>query len=896
MRIKVILGLCLFSIIILLLYPCIGTSQKNNNIFNTKTNPPYLEITDVWVDSVFSKMTPDERLGQLFMVAAYSNHGNAHVEELSHIIKEYKIGGLIFLQGNPVNQAKLTNYYQSESKIPLFIAMDAEWGPAMQLDSLTKFPYHMALGAIQDDSMLYEFGCEVARQLKLLGVHINFAPVLDINNNPLNPVISVRSFGEDKIQVARKGYAYMSGLQDNNIIAVGKHFPGHGDTDKDSHKALPVISHSWERLDTLELYPFKELIKRGIGGIMLGHLYIPALDTTQNTPSSLSRSVVSDLLKDELGFDGLTFTDAMTMDGIAKYYNPGEAETNALRAGNDIIVMPSDIQKTFKKIKEAINKGEISQNEIDRHCKKILNAKYWAGLNKYKPVDTKNIKKDINTPLSEVLNRKLIESSFTLIKNDSNIVPFDNLEKVKIAVVNINNGEPDIFTETLNLYGRQDRFSLPRNISDNRFIAIKNTLAGYDLVIISIYSQKRASYGDFDIPMNVFSFIDSLAYHTKIVLCVFANPYCLRFLQNITNIPVILMAYEDTELHRNLAAQLLYGGIAVNGKCPVTICKQIPKCAGISVAQPVRLKYSIPEELGINSEDLTAIDSIVIDAINEKAMPGCQILVAGNGTVFYYKSFGYHTYNKTVPVKNTDMYDLASVTKIVATMPALMRLYEEKKFDLNAKITKYMPELENFNKKELKIKDILTHQAQLTPWIPFWIKTVSDSSIYNTIYSKTLSEKYSIKVAENLYIIKEYKDSIYARIVESNLLKKKEYKYSDIGFYWFQKIIENITGECLEKYVSENFYKPLGMISLGYKPLERFGKSSIVPTEDDKKFRMQLLQGYVHDPGAAMLGGVAGHAGVFANANDIAKIMQMYLQNGEYGGKRYFQKKKIAGV
>lgn len=866
-------------------------AQSNHNV--EKVLPPFLENSSHWADSVFKTLTPEERITQLFMVAAYSNRGKKHVSELKATIKKHKVGGLIFFQGGPVRQAQQTNIYQSVSEVPLMIAIDGEWGLGMRLDSTISYPRQMMLGAIQDESLLYEMGEEIARQCKIIGVHINFAPVIDINNNAKNPVINSRSFGENRRNVTRKGFAYMLGMQDHNILATAKHFPGHGDTDTDSHKTLPKINHNRERLDSLELYPFRQLIDNGLGAVMVAHLNIPAYDNTKNKASSLSKPIVTDLLKNNLGFKGLIFTDALNMGGISNYNQAGEVDAKALVAGNDIILMSGDIPKGITAIKRAIKKGEITQKEIDVRCKKVLAAKRWMGLNKYKPSEIKKLKEELNSEDAKYIKRKLVEASITLLKNENHIIPFKNLDKNKIASISIGDGKMTTFQTTLSLYDDVKHFQIHKNSTAAQFKEIEKKLANFDIIIVGIHKTRRYPTR-FGITKETLHFVDRLSKKKKIVLDIFANPYSLSLFKNLKKTQAIVMSYEDSPESNDLSAQMLYGGIPSQGKLPVSTIKDFPINSGIIGNKAVRLKYSTPKELDINIQKLGIVDSIALKGIKEKAYPGCQILAAKNGVVFYYKAFGYHTYNKRVPVSIYDIYDLASVTKVTATLPSIMKLYDEKKFKLNDKLSSIIPEMQKTNKKNLIFKDVLTHQSRLLSWIPFYIKTIKRNrktrtvALNSKIYHKRKSKNYSNEVADHLYIMNSYKDSIYKKIYNSKLYTNKKYKYSDLGFYLLQKVVENTTKTSLDKYVEQKFYNSIGATTLCFNPLKKFDKEQIVPTEDDKKFRKQLLQGHVHDYGSAMMGGVAGHAGLFGNSNDLAKMIQMYLQEGKYGGKKYF--------
>ena len=883
----------LFYYVVFTLLFLIGLKCNAQIYDNYKLSPFFIDNGEKWVDSVFNSLSIDERIAQLFIVSAWSNKSKNHVDEITKLIKDYKIGGLIFMQGGPVRQAILTNYYQSISKTPLFISIDAEWGLGMRLDSTVSFPRQMMLGALHDDTLIYEMGKEIAIECKRLGIQINYAPVIDINNNYLNPVIGRRSFGENKEQIVQKAYCYMSGMQDNRVIAVGKHFPGHGDTDSDSHLGLPVVCSSVEQLDTMELYPFKKLISKGVAGIMVAHLSVPALDTTINLPSTLSPKIIKGLLKTELGFKGLVFTDALNMKGVSNYFNPGDIEVKAILAGNDILVFSEDVPYAICKIEEAIDSGLISMDDINERCKKVLAAKYWSGLNKLNPVNLNNLYEDLNSPKAQLLRRKLIENSLTLVKNENNLVPFYRLDTLKIASLAIGEANENTFQEYLSLYADIKHYNLPANAHIKIIDSVINCVSQYNVVVVSIHNSNSDALRNFGISEQTINILNILSEKTSIVLDIFGTPYCLSKLNNLNKIKSVLISYDDYELTKKLSAQLLFGGIPSVGVLPVSASNDFKSGKGIIIRNKIRLKYSIPEELGIDSKKLNKIDSLVNYAINKKAFPGCQIIVIKDGIEFYHKSFGYFTYEKADKVTNNTIYDLASLTKVFATTISLMKLCDENKFDITNKLSYYLPNLKSTNKKNIFIEDVLTHQAKLMPWIPYYIRTVKNDSLRAYFYNKNFSDLYSVKVADSMYVRNNFRDTIYKLIDESELLKKKGYKYSDLGFYFMQQIIENITKTSLDNYTKTNFYKPIGATTLGYKPLDFFWTYQIAPTEFDRVFRRQIIDGYVHDQGAALLGGVAGHAGLFSNANDLAKIMQMLLQNGEYGGRKYLNKETV---
>ena len=452
-----------FIAVALVTIATLSSSSTSNFSPLQKQTPAY-----DWVEKTFNSLTAEQKIGQLFMLATYSNKGESHAQEIEKMITQYGIGGLIFMQGGPYREAKYCNRYQAKSKVPLLISMDAEWGLGMRLDSVISYPRQMTLGAIQDNSYIEKMGEQIAKECKRLGIHVNFAPVVDVNVNPKNPVIGTRSFGEDKYNVAKKGIAYMKGLQGQHVLANAKHFPGHGDTDKDSHKALPVINHDINRLREIEFYPFEQLIKDSLASMMIAHLNIPALDSSKNSATTLSKNVVTDLLKKEMGFKGLIFTDALNMRGVADYNDPGEVDLKALLAGNDVLLFPQNIPLAVKKIQGAINDHKISQKEVDRRVKKILYAKYWAGLNEYKPIETKNLAKDLNSPDGYALRFKLYEKAITIAKNDDNLLPIRVLDTNTFASISIGEKKNNTFQKYLSKYTKFNHYFIDTILSENR--------------------------------------------------------------------------------------------------------------------------------------------------------------------------------------------------------------------------------------------------------------------------------------------------------------------------------------------------------------------------------------------------------------------------------------------
>jgi beta-N-acetylhexosaminidase len=849
--------------------------------------------SQAWADSVLNSMQYREKIGQLFMVDAFSNKDALHVKQITTLIDSFHIGGLIFFQGGPYRQALLNNFYQSRSKLPLMIGIDGEWGLSMRLDSTLRFPRQMTLSAGVDSQEVFRMGQEIAVECKRMGIHINFAPSVDVNNNPANPIINSRSFGEDKNRVAVLGSAYAAGMQEEGVLACAKHFPGHGNTDTDSHLALPVVHDSRTVMDSIALVPFRKLIREGVASVMVAHLFIPDLDSTPGIPGTLSKKITTDLLRNELGFDGLVFTDALNMKGVAASFPSGELELMALQAGNDVLLYSENIPKAFERIHFAIQNCEIEQEEIDLHVRRILMAKYWAGLNKPQFIDTTNLYSDLNNPGSKYLNYKLYEPSVTLLRNKGSLIPVAPAHKQSIASLVIGDTIGIFFQQVLNRYAEVRNFAIGRDAGIPAADSVLSLLKEYDVVIVSIHNTSINATKNFNITETTRYISGKLANRKNTLLCVFGNAYVLGKLEKLEDWHTLILCYEDTWLPQQIAAEKIFGSGSFKGHLPVSPEGHYTLAMGISSLETPRLKYTPPEEEGILSERLNRIDTIVSKAIADSAMPGCQVLVALNGNVIYAKAFGNHSYNTKKPVKMTDLYDIASVTKMTSTGLALMKLKERNKIDFRERIAHYLPELKKSNKRDLTLSEVMAHQAGLRSWIPFWQFTTDSSGLRNDLYRKTQEEGFTIKVADSIYLLNSYPDSIWNVIVESPLEKRGSYVYSDLGLIILQRIVEKITGESVEEYVADTFYKPMGIWQCVFNPLIKFDRSVIVPTENDTAFRHQLIHGYVHDPAAAMLGGVSGNAGLFSNSHSLATIMQMLLNGGTYGGKRFLKPETI---
>lgn len=833
-----------------------------------------------WVDSVYNQMSFDQKVGQLFMVAAYSNKDEAHCLEIEKLITESKVGGLIFFQGGPHRQSNLTNRYQSISKVPLFIGIDAEWGLSMRLDSTYRFPWNMTLGAVRDLRLIKKVGENMADESNRLGIHFNFAPVIDINTNPKNPIIGNRSFGEDKVNVANHAIALMDGVQSKGVFSTGKHFPGHGDTATDSHYALPLVNFDKSRIDKTELYPYKRMFDEGLVSVMVGHLNIPSLEPKENIPTTASFKVVTNLLQDELGFEGLIFTDALNMKAASKYLAPGDLDLETFLAGNDILLFPENVPLAIQKITTAFNENRITPQRLERSVKKILKYKFKAGLNNYKPIDTKNLAKDLITTSKNALQYQLYEHAVTVLKNSDNILPIKNLNQ-KIAYVKLGDDVNSTFVSTLKKY--TEVIEIQSDTIDSLLVKLKE----FSTVIVGFHKSDKA-WKKHDFTEKELQWLQEIAKNNTVILDAFTKPYSLSSINSFSDIEAVVLSYQNADIAQEVSAELIFGAIDSQGKLPVSINQEFPVNHGIEFEKINRLGFTAPENVGMSHEILSQIDKIADKAISQKMTPGMQILVARRGKVIYQKSFGYKTYDTTEKIDNSNLYDVASVTKIVATLPIAMQLFDHKKVQLDSKLSDMLPVFSNSNKKDINFKELLSHNAQLQPWIPFYKETLDslkkpDLKYYNTLFS----EQFSKQVAQNLYLKNDYQDTLFKKIIDSKLLEKKEYKYSDLTFIILKEFIEKTYKKPLNDLSKQNLFTPLGMNNTMFNPLQVFKNEQIVPTEIDDYFRYSLLQGHVHDMAAAMQGGVAGHAGVFSNSMDLAKMMQMYLQKGNYGGVQY---------
>lgn len=851
---------------------------------------------DQWVDSVFRTLSKDDKIAQLFVIrtsappAAGAPSATFYDKEVTEAIQKYRVGALCLFQGGPQQHIQRINYFQQISKVPLLVTIDGEWGLGMRMDSVQALPRPMMLGAVQDPSIVYKYGKVVGEQCRRAGIQVNYAPVMDVNNNPNNPVINDRSFGEDKYKVAAYGIQYMRGMMDANIMGTAKHFPGHGDVAVDSHYDLPVINKTRAELDSLELYPFREAIKAGFPGMMVAHLQVNAIDHTANKPTSISYNNVTKLLREELGFKGLTFTDALEMQGVKKYFPDGEASVQALIAGNDMLCLPGDIPASMEKIKKAIKKKKLTWAAIDEHVKKLLYAKYRLGLANLNPTPYFHLTQDLNKDI-ESTTRLVAENAITLLRSEDGFA-FPLVKGKRIAYVGIGIDTDNEFArqvrEDFNAHVYYFNYKQTAERAGQLFQYLKDQ---YDIVVIGVHAYSRRPANNFGISDAARGLILQLQSLPHAVTLAFGNPYAIR---NFCDGKVLLACYEDDNITQQTAGDILYGRLTPKGKLPVTVCDNFPY--GWGLVTKGLLNKAPATDLGFDAVKLLQIDSIVNDAIEKQAIPGGVVLVAKDGKIAYERAFGKLSYNSDECVYPETIYDLASVTKIMATTVSVMKLYDEGRIDLQKTLGDYLPCVKGSNKENLKLWDIILHQAGLKAWIPFYRETV-DTILQNTpiykYYSYRKDSMHRVRVAENMYLRNDWVDTMYARILQSDLSLTGKYVYSDNDFIFLGKIVEAVTGQPLDTYVKQQFYDKLNMRTTGFKPRDRFPLNYIAPTEEEPGFRQQLIHGDVHDPGAAMFGGVAGHAGLFSDAYDLSVLAEVLLNGGELNGYRFFKKETI---
>ena len=866
------------------------------------------QAMSIWVDSIMSGLTLDAKIAQLMIVEVVQSDSKNNLAAVKEQVETLGVGGLLFNKGDIATQAKLTNYAQDLAAVPLLVAADAEWGLSMRLSDAPDYPTNMTLGAINDDRRLYAYGREMARQMRALGINVNFGPVLDVVEDESNTAIGIRSFGESPGRAAALGVAFSKGLEDNGVLSVAKHFPGHGSASGDSHTTLPTVSKTLTGLELCELVPFKAYVKAGLGGIMTGHLSVPSVDDSGRA-TSMSTVCVTDLLHNRLGFEGLVFTDALVMQGAAV---SGSQCVAALLAGNDVLLSPRDVKREIAAVKAAISQGSLTEEMIDERCAKVLRYKYALGLHDIQPIDEELVVSTINSEQSRTLLRQLLGGAVTVLKNGDGMLPLTRLERKQIAVVTLGaSGDTcNIFQQRCAMYSQTRQFGYREGQSTSTIIS---KLKDYDVVILAALEDRSSIRA---------AMMQIAAAHPNVISVICSKPYGVKnYRQIIKDSQATVLCYDTCSVAFDYAAQTIYGGNPAGGTLPVT-AQGVAPCGTGARYKSIRLGYTTPEAVGINASMEHDIDSIASLCIKKKAFPGCQVLVAHCGQVVLNKAYGTTDWKTKTPVTLNTIYDLASVSKALGTLPGIMRAYDQGLIEIDNRVSEYIEELQGSDKEDITLRQLLYHESGMPATLDMYNVMVDPQSYTGSLFrnrltstnnikvadgmygnknarlrtditSKTQSEEFSIGIGKDLWCNRAAYDTIMSRIYSANLRSKKTYLYSCLNFCLLMNVEERVTGVPHNLYVEGNFYKPLGAYHTTYRPTEHFALSQIAPTEYDAMLRRQTVHGYVHDEMADFSGGVQGNAGLFSNANDLAKICQMWLNGGVYGGDRYLMESTV---
>jgi beta-N-acetylhexosaminidase len=875
-----------FTIFIFCILSVISSIQAQPSLFSKSDS--------AWAKKALNDLNIKQKIAQLFMTEISPKPENKdQKKKVMQLIKKNQVGGLIIMKGDYALTGEWIREFQKNSNVPLLVSIDGEWGINMRIVNTTKFPYQLTLGALTKDSLIYEMGKAIGRDCRRLGIHVNFAPVADVNVNPKNPVINYRSFGENKFRVTDKALNFALGMQSENVIACAKHFPGHGDTDVDSHLDLPVITKPKEKLEEIELYPFEKMAEENVWATMIAHLKVPSLDPNKTT--SLSYDVVTNLLKKDMGFQGLVFTDALNMSGATKSSDPGTLELEAYMAGNDILLMSQNIESGIRKIEDYV------LTSSDYRVTEDLNARVFKILLFKHKLKTFQIPPEENAPdetINKAITEKIYQDAITFVSQETmegTVV----MDKLKSTLLISFADKSTSFHSAMQAYKEFAQIRISKNASDKEYANVLEATKNYEQVIIAYHDLSQHSASSFGLLPKQISFIEAVSSLPKVIHVWFGNPYALKYFQKAKN---VIVSYEENEKTQLATFRKLYQSELFTGSLPVSVGiykegkryniyqKQVPEQKELAADTSFIDEAYLTQ---INKADAIARVETLCQEIMEKGVsPGGQLYVLYKGKEIYKKSFGKHTYSSEArQVKNSDLYDLASVSKIMGTTIAFMKLKDAGLLNLTDRVGDFLT-LGEFNTvSNITLAQLLTHEAGLTPFIPFY-ERFNDSNFFNYFRTKPEAD-FTTEVAKDLYIRDDYKDTMWYETTHRERKGIGTYKYSDLSMYILQRVVEAAASMSLDKYLYTQFYKPMGL-ELCYNPTDKFKLERIVPTEYDVKFRLQQVHGYVHDQGCALYGGVCGHAGLFGKAEDVAQIMQMLIQGGNYKGKQYLKPETIS--
>ena len=852
-------------------------------IFSGYLYPNQFPWNKSWAESTLDKLTLREKIAQMMvyrMNMHYLNYNSDEWKEIENLISSDGIGILHIWFGETGSALTMLNKIQRESKIPILVEADIESGLGRRYPGAVTLPPMMAIAATGNSKFAYEAGRISAEESRGVGIHFNLAPVVDVNNNPKNPIINTRSFGEHPDSVIKYSREFIKGLHEHGMLTTAKHFPGHGDTETDSHSSLAQIPSDSARLWQIELPPFKNAIESGVDAIMVAHVNSPEYQIHSEDPATLSKFWIQDVLRSKMKFDGVIITDAMDMGGIVKKYSDSYALIETIKAGSDIIIQNNQMKKSIDLVEKAVKNGIISEQRINASTLKVLKMKERLGLHKNKIISMDDTHISVGKKSNFDLASEIGNRSITLVKNNDNILPLEPKSNDTFYIVDLydgaNNHNESIVTKSLRENGYKVR-SFQIDKSDSLIVAnhILDQIPSDGLVLLNAYANPVEWKENIFLPSVEADFINRLIKKcSTVIITSFGSPYLI---QDFPEAPVYICAYKGSSVMQKAFLNALMGESDINGILPVTIPGIAKRGSGINLKSikwekkeqswipGKEIKRIRPNEISVNVDETK---QMLLEAVADSAFPGGVILAAKNGDIFLHKAFGYHTYSKKKPVMRGNIYDLASITKVVATTSALMKLVDEKKLSLDDKVITYLPEFIGkqkmfFDQKsKVTIRHLITHTSGLPPFKKYFLM---DGNIQTKI------------------------DSIMNTEPEIPLNQKMI--YSDIGLIVLGKIIESVSQSSLDEYVDSVVFKPLGMKTTFYNPpIEKIKR--IIPTEYSSLYGETII-GYVHDENAKSIGGIAGHAGLFSTASDLSIFSQMMLNGGIYGWKRIFKSQSV---
>lgn len=832
--------------------PSIGETETEQ-----ETDKP---VPEPDIDAILSDMSLEEKVGQLFVVrtpASFLNEQSPEHLRFTRLINKYHVGGLIFFRGDIYTQAVLTNKFQAMSDLPLWIAQDMEFGAAMRVDGTTRFTPAMGVAATGNPQNAYVKGQVTTREAKALGVHQVFAPVLDVNNNPQNPVINVRSYSADPDIVAEFGQAFIEGIESEGVLATAKHFPGHGDTDVDSHLALPTINHDYERLNSIELVPFRAAINNGLRSIMSAHIAFPNISENPGLPTTMDESILQRILIDSLNFDGLVVTDGLEMQGITNHHSPGEAVVMALNAGADMMLVSPDVETAIDELIKAVQSGRVSEERLDRSVRKILELKKEHGVFENRFVDTDALSHEIFTPKYRAAANEIARQSITVLKNENDVLPIDEQKYENILLVAVSDGRSgttgnSLARELRNYHSNVKFHTLDRRSGTEEITDILSDADNADLIIIGSFIMVRSQH-PMQMPEELMNVITQILSRDKpTVLTAFGNPYVV---QDMPGVDAHVMAWSSDSNQVRQTVPALFGASEIRGRFTGTVPDMYEIGDGLSFEHSV-VRLDMPEASGLRSDSLVNIDMIMQEAINDSVFPGGVVGVMRKGSLVWHEGYGYHDYSKTRSVDRNDIYDLASLTKVMSTTTSIMKLSDEGQINLSDPVHQYIDEFNNGDKRNITIEHLLLHTSGL-PAFRIYVDEIQErSELLNAVRNEPLEAA-----------------------------PGEKYTYSDLGFILLAEVVEEVSGLRVDQFVQEHIFGPMNMKSTRFNPKSagNWITRRIPPTEIDTVYNRGTVHGYAHDERAYFMDGIAGHAGLFSSARDISAYAFMLLNDGKYG-------------